>query len=77
VASVCTNLIDETDPDETLISSQGSIATVESTKVKFVDLIPETCDLGTLLIGPARPILEASIKINKLNVYSLLYIYKL
>jgi len=58
VVSVCTNVIDNTDPDDTLISSQGSIATVESIKV------PETCDLGTLLTGPARPVLEASIKPN-------------
>jgi len=56
VVSVCTNVIDDTNPDDTLISSQGSIATVES--------IPDTCDLGTLLTGPARPVLEASIKPN-------------
>lgn len=45
VVSVCTNVIDDTDPDDTLSSSQGSIATVESIKVPE----PETCDLGTLL----------------------------
>lgn len=58
VISVCTNVIDDTDPDDTLSSSQGSIATVKSIKVTE----PETCDLGTLLTGPARPVLEASIK---------------
>lgn len=52
VVSVCTNVIDN--------SSQGSIATVESIKVPE----PETCDLGTLLTGPARPVLEAIIKPN-------------
>jgi len=66
VDPICTNVIDDTDPDDTL-SSLGNIATVESTKVKCVDLVPETCDLGTLLTGPARPVLEASIKPNFLN----------
>jgi len=58
VVSVCTNVIDDTDPDYTLCSSQGSIATVESIKGPE----PETCDPGTLLTGPARLVLEASIK---------------
>ncbi|XP_025196652.1 uncharacterized protein LOC112595601 [Melanaphis sacchari] len=58
VAPVCTNVTDDTDPDDSL-SSQGSITTVESTKVKCVDLVSETCDLGTLLTGPSRPVLES------------------